>query len=105
LKKKSSRGGAPTATEAVSPPKAGHRAVRGSSRAERVHSSMSRAVTEKIEGRASEFNPQTQKVYERAMTGRSRKDAMTAFCVMCMGYNPNEVKNCTDPACPLYPYR
>jgi len=62
-------------------------------------------VLEKIEDRASNYNPSSRKIYMRAMEGKSRKDAMTAFCTMCMGYNPNEVKECTDPACPLYPYR
>jgi hypothetical protein len=66
---------------------------------------MSGALLKKIEMRAENYNPSSRKVYERAMQGRSRKDAMTAFCIMCMGFNPNEVKECTDPACPLYPYR
>jgi len=28
-----------------------------------------------------------------------------AYCIHCMGYVPSEVKKCTDPCCPLYPYR
>lgn len=44
-------------------------------------------------------------IYRRAMTGRSRKAAMDAFCIMCMGYQPYLVAECTDPDCPLFPYR
>lgn len=62
-------------------------------------------VGQKIEDRASNYNPQGREIYMRAMQGNSRKDAMVAFCTMCMGYNPNEVRECTDPACPLFPYR
>jgi len=62
-------------------------------------------VSQKIQDRAANYNSSSREIYMRAMRGRSRKDAMTAFCTMCMGYNPNEVKECTDPACPLYPYR
>jgi hypothetical protein len=46
-----------------------------------------------------------QGVYNRAMTGNSRKAAMHAFCAECVGYVGAEIKNCTDSGCPLYPYR
>ena len=26
-------------------------------------------------------------------------------CVECMGWSAQEVKECTDPRCPLYPFR
>lgn len=81
------------------------RSPRGSIRAERAQSAMSGPLLEKIKDRASSYNPTSRVIYKRAMTGRSRKDAMTAFCVMCMGYSSSEVKNCTDLACPLFPYR
>lgn len=70
-----------------------------------AHNGVSAVVTEKIKKEAAKYNPQTRKIYLRAMTGASRKDAMTAFCCSCMGYNPNEVKECTAPTCPLFPYR
>lgn len=31
--------------------------------------------------------------------------AIRAFCISCMGGYVKEVKNCTAPACPLYPLR
>ena len=45
------------------------------------------------------------KMYARAMRGKSRKAAMRMQCVECMGYVESEVELCTDPGCPLYPYR
>jgi hypothetical protein len=58
-------------------------------------------------GRAyvDEYPPSTRESYRRAMEGRSRKAAIRAFCVMCMGYQPHQVRGCTSPGCPLYPYR
>ena len=44
-------------------------------------------------------------IYDRAMTGKSRKAAMHAFCLECVGWVVQEVFLCTDPGCPLYPYR
>jgi len=45
------------------------------------------------------------KQYQKAMSGRSRKEAMRAFCNECIGYQTGEVELCTDNGCPLYPYR
>ena len=42
--------------------------------------------------------------YDRAMTGKSRKAAMHAFCLECCGWQIKEVFLCTAPQCPLYPY-
>ena len=53
----------------------------------------------------NEYPPSTRESYRRAMEGRSRKAAIRAFCVMCMGYQPHHVRGCTAPWCPLYPYR
>ena len=44
-------------------------------------------------------------VYERAISGNSRKAAMHAFCAECCGWQIKEVFLCTDIGCPLYPYR
>jgi hypothetical protein len=45
------------------------------------------------------------KLYNRAMTGRSRKAAIRSFCIECMGYNEKEIPICTDKGCPLFKYR
>jgi hypothetical protein len=44
-------------------------------------------------------------LYDRAMTGKSRKAAMRMFCLECMGYSERGVEECTTTVCPLYPYR
>jgi len=31
--------------------------------------------------------------------------AIRAQCLECMGWSYEEVKNCTSPLCPLYPFR
>ena len=45
--------------------------------------------------------------YVRAMTGKSMKAAIRAACQECVGYQDckEQIGGCTDPACPLYPYR
>lgn len=58
----------------------------------------------------SEFNkrqipPRYKGIYDKAMRGRSPKSAMQAFCLECVGWVKDEVTKCTDPECPLYPYR
>jgi hypothetical protein len=47
----------------------------------------------------------SREVYQKAMTGKSRKAAVHAFCLECCGWQINEVFQCTDSGCPLYPYR
>ena len=44
-------------------------------------------------------------LYDRAMRGRSRQAAIRAHCLMCVGWEWAEVKRCTAPGCPLFPYR
>ena len=44
-------------------------------------------------------------IFRRAWTGKSRKAAMRAFCLECMGYESAEVNRCTAPTCPLFEYR
>ena len=65
------------------------------------HSTWERRIAET----EASYPRSSRAIYQRAMTGRSRKAAMDAFCIMCMGYQPFEVKHCTAPECPLYPYR
>ena len=43
--------------------------------------------------------------YDKAMSGRSLKAAVKAFCLECVQWDRNEVKLCPSVACPLYPYR
>ena len=53
-----------------------------------------------------EDTPETmRKTYLRAVSGRSKLAAIRAFCAECCGWQREEVRLCTAPACPLYPYR
>lgn len=49
--------------------------------------------------------PRQRPIFLRAWAGKSRKAAIRAFCLECVGYESAEVNRCTAPACPLYPYR
>jgi hypothetical protein len=53
----------------------------------------------------SEYPAMCRSTYDAAMTGRSRKAAIKAFCTMCMGYQPKLVRSCDVKGCPLYSYR
>ena len=44
-----------------------------------------------------------QPMYNRRK--KSRKAAVRSFCLECVGYSENEVKLCTDHACPLFRWR
>jgi hypothetical protein len=35
----------------------------------------------------------------------TRGKAIRLFCTECMGFQGSLVKDCTDPLCPLYPFR
>jgi hypothetical protein len=48
--------------------------------------------------------PRYRPLYERAMSGKSRKAAIAAFCLECVGWSLAEVRRCTAPNCPLFPY-
>jgi len=50
-----------------------------------------------------EIPPKYRAMYERRKT--SRKAAIRSFCLECVGYQPEEVKRCTDTGCPLFFYR
>ena len=43
--------------------------------------------------------------FKRAYAGNSRNAAIRAFCLRCVGYLRNEVRDCTAYGCPLHPYR
>jgi hypothetical protein len=57
------------------------------------------------EKRLESIPPSCQATYKTAMSGHSRAKAIKAFCQECVGYERKLVRNCTDPGCPLFPYR
>lgn len=58
-----------------------------------------------IAARLAEMPKTSRNTYLKAMKGKSMGAAIKAHCSECMGWDRNEVRNCTAPACPLYPYR
>ena len=59
----------------------------------------------RIQDRLNQMPRWERATYKRAMAGTSRQAAMDAFCSMCVGWDRKEVTLCSDPACPLFPYR
>ena len=53
----------------------------------------------------NELAPRYVGTFERAYAGKSLRAAVNAFCCECMGFDASEIKLCTAPACPLWPYR
>ena len=44
-------------------------------------------------------------LYRRAWARKSRKAAIRAQCLECVGFSSREVELCTAPACPLFAFR
>jgi hypothetical protein len=59
----------------------------------------------KIELRRQDVPELYRGIYDKAMSGKSRAAGTKAFCLECMGWARNEIKACTSPQCPLFPYR
>ena len=43
--------------------------------------------------------------YRKAMTGKSLRAAVNSFCLECTGWQREEIRLCTSPACPLFCFR
>ena len=43
--------------------------------------------------------------YDKAISGKSRKAAVKSFCLECMAWEKEEVRQCTSLECPLYLFR
>jgi len=59
----------------------------------------------KIDRRRANIPRIHRKTYDKAMHGKSLRSAVKAFCLECVCWQKEEVRACTDYACPLYPYR
>jgi hypothetical protein len=51
------------------------------------------------------FNGAYRRMYDKAMSGKSLRAAVTAKCQDCMCWQGAEVKRCDIVTCPLHPYR
>lgn len=66
---------------------------------------MMRTREEQIEQRCRQMPVIHLANYKKAMRGKSMKAAIKSFCLECVQWQKEEVRKCTDLACPLYPYR
>jgi hypothetical protein len=66
---------------------------------------MNRTEEQQIQERRAQIPDIHKANYDKAMRGKSLRAASKAFCLECVGYMKEEVRQCTDLACPLYPYR
>jgi len=55
--------------------------------------------------RLSQMPIGSRMTYIKALKGSSREAAVKSFCMECVCWLRAEVAQCTDPGCPLYPYR
>ena len=53
----------------------------------------------------SEALPSYRTIIERAYTTNRKSLAIKAFCLRCVGYLRNEVRDCTSLGCPLWTHR
>jgi hypothetical protein len=53
------------------------------------------------------YNPTTKSAWWNAKVEnpKSRKKAIRAMCLLCLGGSTKEVKDCTMEECPLYKFR
>ncbi|MHC4573081.1 MAG: hypothetical protein ACYS76_02930 [Planctomycetota bacterium] len=68
-------------------------------------SSQSEKRAEQIAEREQEVPEVHRANYRAAVSGKSRRAAIKAFCLECVCWQREEVRLCTALACPLYPYR
>jgi hypothetical protein len=61
--------------------------------------------SERIAQRRSQIPKIHRANYDEAVSGKSRKAAIKAFCLECVCWQKEEVRLCTALACPLYSYR
>jgi len=62
-------------------------------------------MNDKIQKRLNDMPSAYRNIYKKAMAGKNRAAGVKAFCLECMGWQRNEIKNCDSVACPLYPYK
>jgi len=60
---------------------------------------------QQIRGRREGIPRAYRQTYDRAVTGRSLRAAVNAFCLECVSWQVQEVRLCTDEACPLWAVR
>jgi len=62
-------------------------------------------IKSKIAAKTAAMPAKYRRLYVRAMTGRSLRAAVNAFCLECVAYQRDEVRHCTAATCPLFAHR
>jgi hypothetical protein len=60
---------------------------------------------QKIEQRLAGIPKAYRGIYKKAVQGKSLRACVNAQCLMCVYWQREEVRLCTDLACPLYAVR
>jgi len=66
---------------------------------------VSKAIPDKVLKKMAGIPRAYRQTYKRAMSGKSLRAALNAFCLECTGWQREEIKLCTAIDCPLFPYR
>jgi len=66
---------------------------------------VSEAMPDKVLQKMGGIPRAYRQTYKRAMSGKSLRAAVNAFCLECVQWQREEIKLCTAIDCPLYPYR
>ena len=69
---------------------------------------MMKTQKEQIAERRLQIPRKYRAIYDRAIKGKGLRAAINAQCLECVAWISDEVRNCTDLACPLWvvrPYR
>ena len=49
--------------------------------------------------------PKYRGIFDRAVAGKSRADAIHAGCLICLSCDTKAIRNCQEETCPYHPYR
>lgn len=62
-------------------------------------------MTSDQQSAAAEAPASYRATLERAYSGKSKAAGIKAFCLQCVGFLRNEIRDCSAKGCPLHPYR
>ena len=66
---------------------------------------MMKTREEQIAERREQMPRSYRATYDKAIKGKSLRAAINAFCLECVCWQIEEIRKCTDLACPLYAVR
>jgi hypothetical protein len=58
-----------------------------------------------IASRRAQMPRSYRAVYDKAVSGKSLRAAINSFCLECVCWQIEEIRNCSDVGCPLYTVR